>query len=116
MTIHVSQITGKHAVTLADGDKLYEVLHEELSKGAKVELDFLGVDVIASPFLNAAIGRLYSDFSSDKLNELLTCPNLSRTGKRLMKQVIMNSKKFYSTPQSERDMYNKIIIQSLDQN
>ena len=45
-------------MTLEDGEAVYRQIHDPLVHGETVELDFDGVNIFASPFFNAGIGRL----------------------------------------------------------
>ena len=86
---------GKNCITASDGQKIYELIFPLLRKDQMIELDFSGVDIIASPFFNAAIGYLLKDISNEKLNELLTISKLIPTGREVLKKVIENSKRYY---------------------
>jgi hypothetical protein len=86
---------GKNCITASDGQKIYKLIFPLLHKEQMVELDFNGVEIIASPFFNAAIGYLIKDISNEKLNELLNISNLIPTGKEVLKKVIENSKRYY---------------------
>jgi hypothetical protein len=70
--------------------------------GNAVELDFENVTVLASPFLNAAIGRLLKDIKPSNLNRLLKITNLVPTGLAVLRRVIENSKDIIPTPMYER--------------
>ena len=65
-------------------------------EGHDVVLDFTGVRIVASAFLNAAIGQLYRDVPEDVIKEHLQVPNLSDVGKFALKRVVDNSKRYYS--------------------
>jgi len=94
--IEIRDVAGENCVTLAEGQKLYELIHPELEKALPVELDFNGCQVFASPFFNAAIGQLLRDQPPDRLNSLLRFQHLSPSGHRLLSRVIDNSKQYYS--------------------
>ncbi len=87
---------GENGITLQDGQKVFEVIFPELSQNHEVELDFTDVKIIASPFLNAAIGQLLRDLSSDELNRLLKITNLSVLARPVLKRVIENAKQYYA--------------------
>jgi hypothetical protein len=96
MKLNTYELIGENCITLEDGQKIYELIHPELSAGHLVELDFAGVGVFASPFFNAAIGRLLKDIKSEDLNRLLSVINLVPAGMSVLKRVIENSKQYYS--------------------
>ena len=60
MHINVKELVGENAMTLGDGEAIYARIHDPLIQGETVELDFDGVQLFASPFFNAGIGRLLS--------------------------------------------------------
>lgn len=93
---NIRNLIGGICITLDDGEKVYDLIHPELIAGNLVELDFTGVDIIASPFLNAAIGELLKDLQPEDLDRLLKVSNLIPLGMRVMKRVIKNSKEYYS--------------------
>jgi hypothetical protein len=95
-------IRGEDAITLDDGQSVYDRIYPELRAGREVDLDFLQVSVLASPFFNAAIGQLLRDLSSDELNRLLRVTNLTPVGANVMRQVIANAKRYYAEPDYRR--------------
>ena len=92
----VYSLIGENCITVDDGQKVYDLIHPDLVAGHPVELDFAGVSVFASPFFNAAIGRLLKDIKPEDLNRLLKVSNLIPVGMDVLKRVIENSKQYYS--------------------
>lgn len=110
MKISVFQLIGANCVTYGDGQKVYDLVHPELQQNRPVELDFTGVRVLVSLFLNAAIGRLLEDISTQELNRLLTISNLPPGGLETLKRVIENSIDFYHNPQV-REAVDRILAE-----
>src|SRR4030067_2544821 len=96
MKIDIQKMVGENCITLEDGQKVFDLIHPELLAGHIVELDFTNVTVFASPFFNAAIGRLLKDIKPEDLNHLLKITNLVPAGLTVLKRVIENSKEYYS--------------------
>lgn len=94
--IDVHALIGEVGITLEDGQMVYDLVHPMLQAGKAVELDFKGVDILASPFLNAAIGHLLEDIQPDDLNRLLRIENLVPAGMFTLRRVIENAKQYYS--------------------
>lgn len=94
--IDVYALVGDTGITLEDGQKLYDKVHPVLRAGNEVELDFMGVGILASPFFNAAIGHLLQDIRPDDLNRLLRVANLSATGNLTLRRVIENAQEYYA--------------------
>lgn len=104
----VSQLIGNYGITLDDGDVLYAAIQPLLAGGYAVDLDFQGVTIFASPFFNAAIGRLLSSFSSDQLNANLNPINLSSAGTGTLRRVIENAKSYYGSP-AVKDAVDRVL-------
>lgn len=98
MKLPVLSITGEDAITLEDGQAVYDRVVPALGRGETVELDFAGVNVFSSPFFNAAVGQLLKDFSAAELNRLLTVSNLNALGHDVWRQVTQNAKRYYNEP------------------
>lgn len=96
MRCTVREIVGENAITLDDGQAVFDRIKADLTAGHVVELDFDGVSIFASPFFNAAIGQLLHDFSADQLNQRLRVVNLSPVGLDVLRRVIDNAKEYYS--------------------
>lgn len=97
MKYAVRDIIGENALTLEDGQSVYDRIKTELVNGRPVELDFADVRVFASPFFNAAVGQLLKDFKPEDLNRLLSVSNLIPAGHDVLTRVIENAKQYYSS-------------------
>lgn len=96
MQVAVHEYVGENAITRDAGRPLYELIRPALLNGEQVCLDFEGVKVYASPFLNAAIGQLYRDLTSDDLNRRLRLVHMTRAGRDTLKVVIKTAKAAYA--------------------
>ena len=112
MKIHVRDLVGANAITMEDGDAVYSRIHGPLSRGDSVCLDFTGVEVFASPFFNAGIGRLLADIPSDVLNDHLAFDHMSAFGGQVMRSVIDNAKGYYSQSSTRRSAIDRIVHDS----
>lgn len=110
MKCFVRETAGDDAITLDDGQSVYQQIKPELLAGHEVELDFDGVSVFASPFFNAAIGQLLKDLKAEELNRLLRVKNLNSTGHEVLRRVIDNAKKYYASP-NYREAQTKVLEQ-----
>jgi hypothetical protein len=104
----VHEVVGEHAITMDDGQAIFDKIKPELAAGRPVELDFAGVSVSASPFLNAAVGQLLRDLAPDELNRLLKVINLAPPTLDTLRRVIENSKRYYSSP-SYREAVDRVM-------
>src|SRR5882672_7658823 len=108
MRLTVRDVVGENAITLEDGQGVFDRIAPVLVSGQPVELDFAGVTVFASPFFNAAIGQLLKDLKPDDLNRLLHVLNLVPAGLDVVRQVIQNAKEYYSMP-NYREAQQKVL-------
>jgi hypothetical protein len=102
MKIDVKDLVGENCITMDEGLLLNEAISQALSKRAKVDVDFEGVSVLATPFLNAAVGRLLKDWKAEELNELLNFKHVSPPSMDILRRVIENAKAYYSNPGSAK--------------
>lgn len=98
MKYDIFNLIGMNCITADDGQKIYDLIYPYLRQNEDVEIDFVNVRIVASPFLNAAIGQLMKDIEPDKLNQHLKITNLSVTAKPVLKRVIENARSYYNDP------------------
>ena len=113
ITIKVNDhITLNKGLTPDEGEIILQLLLKAFSNGEKVLLDFSGVEIMTTAFLNVAIGNLYSDYSSEQLKELLYFnDDLPDSIASKIKQVTTAAKKFYLN----EDEFNNIIDSALNE-
>jgi hypothetical protein len=92
----IHEMFGENVLNPEDGERLRLIFRDELAAKNNVVLDFTGVRIVASAFLNAAIGQLYADVPEQVIREHLKVMNLSEIGKFALKRVVDNSKRYYS--------------------
>ena len=114
MKCSIRELIGENAITLEDGQRIYDMIYPELKAGHVVEIDFTGVTVFASPFFNAGVGQLLKDIEPAKLNDLLKVASLVTTGLNVLKRVIENSKQYYSDPKHKEAVDTVVRSQSED--
>jgi len=105
-------INGDTAVSTDDGDVVYKEIVAILELGKPVELDFSGINIMTTAFLNAAIGQLYSTFNSEQLNSLLKLVNVATDDRILFKKVIERAKEYFLHKKGFEDSANKAIYGS----
>ncbi|HEY5124526.1 MAG TPA: STAS-like domain-containing protein [Ignavibacteria bacterium] len=102
-------INGEKAVSSDDGDILFGRIVEEIKSGSIVELDFSGIIIMTTAFLNSAIGQLYSIFSSEQLNKSIKLINVENEDKILFKKVIDRAKEFFANRKGFEDSADNAI-------
>jgi len=113
MRVEIHSMIGENCITLEDGQKIFDLIHPELLVGNAVELNFANVTVFASPFFNAAIGRLLKDIKPDDLNRLLKITALVPPGLTVLKRVIENSKEYYSN-EGTRKALDAVLLEQAE--
>ena len=97
------------AITYEDGEKVYALISQALTKEKKVILDFQDITLVIPAFLHAAIGELYKDFDSDFLNNHLTFINIEETNKALLDMTMELAQEYFSNPEAfERAVKNTL--------
>lgn len=104
----VENIESEYAVSPEDGDKIYCRISEKISKKEIIVIDFEGVDIVTTAFLNNAIGRLYNEFNREQLNTYIKFENISENDLFLLKKVIERAKITYKTDLNN-DSLKKLI-------
>jgi hypothetical protein len=112
LDIRVAELIGENAITREDGNEIFSRIHPALQRGEEVCLDFGGVRIFVSPFLNAAIGQLYKDVDWNALRHLLRIKNLTPAGRSTLRVVIETAKKAYGSP-GEADRMERAVDEEL---
>lgn len=102
-------INSDTAVSTDDGDLIYKKIDNQLSKNNTVEIDFREITIMTTAFLNAAIGQLYSSYSSETLNKNLQLINVANDDKILFKKVITRAKEYFSNKNNFNDSADNAI-------
>ncbi|MCO5950856.1 STAS-like domain-containing protein [Mucilaginibacter flavidus] len=96
MTLNIREtIGGDSALTPTSGELIYNIIQKEIGTNSAIDLDFKGIEIITSAFLNAAVGRLYAKYSSEELNALLHIKNISSDDLSILKKVIERAKEYF---------------------
>lgn len=84
------------AISSNDGDLIFEELRKALTDGEDIEVDFSGLEIIVSTFLNSAIGQLYGKFSADHVKQHLAVTGLSNEDLLKLKLVVDRAKQYFA--------------------
>jgi STAS-like domain of unknown function (DUF4325) len=98
MNFKIIEIVGEFAISSSCGQQLYDLIFPLLKASKAVELDFSGVNVVASAFFNVAIGQLLQDFDADDLNQRLKIVNINPNAESVLRHVLANAKRYYGEP------------------
>jgi len=114
MEVKIRSYIGENCITVDDGERLYQKIHNEILKGQRVDVDFSDVKIFASPFFNAAIGQLLKDLPREQLKSLLHFIGLSSHGDHVLRRVIENAQKYYTNPHFRESVEKVIADQAQD--
>lgn len=106
--ILVRDLVGPDCITSEDGRMLFDLIFPELRKGQRILLNFQGVEVFASPFLNAAIGALLEAFDEQELKSRLKWINVNPDAEPVFRLVIENASQYFKNP-SIRNVVSKTL-------
>lgn len=93
------EVGGDSAISVDDGDALFKKIDNALEQGLIVVLDFQNINLIITAFLNAAIGQLYSKYTSEQLKEKLKLENIKSEDVHLFKKIIERAKEYFANPE-----------------
>jgi hypothetical protein len=100
------EVGGDSAISVEDGDAIFRKIDNAISHDMLVTLDFQNIKLIITAFLNAAIGQLYSKYTSEQLNDKLNFENISPEDIRLFKKVLERAKEYFSNPDGFETIVN----------
>jgi hypothetical protein len=91
-------INSNIAVATDAGDKVFNQLIASFETGKKTSLDFEGITIMTTAFLNAAIGQLYSQgkYDSNFLNNSLKLVNIQPEDIPLFVMVVNRAKEYFA--------------------
>jgi hypothetical protein len=86
------------AVSTENGQKVYLEIEKNLISKEQIVLDFEGVSLIITAFLNAAIGSLFRNqkYTTEFLNENVFLTNVDSNDAHLFIEVINRAKEYFS--------------------
>lgn len=104
-------INSELAVSTENGEKVFEIVDSYLMNKEKVELDFGGITIMITAFLNAAIGKLYGkkEYTPEFLNEYLKLENVDKEDRSLFKDVIQRAKEYFANKEDFEKNSNNAI-------
>jgi hypothetical protein len=104
-------INSELAVSTEKGEMVFNAINEGLQKEEKIVLDFKGIDLMITAFLNAAIGKLYGNkkYSGEFLNEHIKLENIDSDDVYLFKDVIKRAKEYFEDKDGFDRNTNRII-------
>ncbi|MFZ4796698.1 MAG: STAS-like domain-containing protein [Bacteroidia bacterium] len=102
-------INGQTAVSSIEGEKLYKKISENFQVDTNVELDFSGIKLIISAFLNSSIGQLYGVYETPFIKEHLTIKGMESDDLYLLKKVTGRAKEYFLNKTQFENSVNEIL-------
>jgi hypothetical protein len=102
--VNIFELVGSHAaVSMDEGEKLYNRIIKAFENKTKVVLDFNNIELLTSTFLNSSIGKLYGKYKTDFIKLNLSVTNLLDDDLLLLKKVVDRAKQyFYDKAQNDK--------------
>ncbi|WP_184549597.1 STAS-like domain-containing protein [Mucilaginibacter sp. FT3.2] len=100
-------LEGNTALAPSKGYPIHDAIKQALDKKELVYLDFNGMELMTTAFLNAVIGKLYSEFTSEYLNTYLKIKYISQSDVVLLKKVIDTAKLYFANPEAFENHMNQ---------
>lgn len=97
------------AVSSDDGEFVFKEIEKNIESGYFVFLDFEGIMLLTTAFLNSAIAPLYISYTSDQINEVLRLVNVEDEDKILFKKVIERAKEYFANRKEFENSAKKAI-------
>lgn len=99
------------AVSTEKGEMVFKTINSHLQKNEKVIVDFKGIDLMITAFLNAAIGKLYGNknYSSPFLNDYIKIENVESEDIALFKDVIERAKEYFENKKAFENDANEML-------
>ena len=108
LRIYLEKVVGENCASIDDGDKVLQLVKPELVKGFQVEIDFKGINLMLTPFLNACFGKLLEHFGREMVMTNISMRNISN---ELLERVngFISRKEAEFTQSHDREMLQDIF-------
>ena len=108
LKVFLEKIVGENCASIDDGDKVLNLVRPELVKGYTVELDFEGVKLVLTPFLNTCFGKLLEQFGKELTMTHVSMRNISDEFLQRINNFI-NRKEVELTQNHDREMLQEMF-------
>ena len=108
LRIYLEKVVGENCASIDDGDKVFQLVRPELVKGFQVEIDFKGINLMLTPFLNACFGKLLEQFGREITMTEVSMRNISN---ELLQRIndFISKKEVEFTQNHDREMLQDIF-------
>jgi len=105
--IVIHNILGNKCISSDDGEMICDIISPLLEQRQQIELNFEGIDLLTSPFLHAAFGRLCYKFSDEDLYYLLCFKSVTPKIQKHLESIKIAAKRYKEYPEHCEDSFNK---------
>lgn len=103
---HVSLNQG---VSPEEGRPINDLIKESFKDHEPITLDFYGMELTTTAFLNVVIGSLYGEFPISIIKELLSFDHIDEGMARRIKKVTDNAKEYYKDPEKFQENVDSVM-------
>lgn len=104
--IKVADVIGSNlGVSSEVGEAVFEKIQIALKARQSVDLDFTGIDMLISAFLNASVGKLVENLSIEEIHKRITFSGMEEGDRELLDKVLENAVRYYADP----DRFRKLL-------
>lgn len=108
--VHIDEHISLHkGISSEEGQLINTLIRSIFDKGDCVELDFYGVEMATTAFLNVVIGTLYDTYSSEQLKRILSFSHYSESTASRIKRVTDNAKLFYQNEKQYSENVKEVM-------
>ncbi len=108
MRIKLIDRIGAQCVSLDDGKTLYDEIFPEIKEKRSVELDFSNVELVFSPFLMGALGKLLNYFEIEIVMQRVILCNISEEHLKTVNDFLNRAEK-QATEQSDHETMESLF-------
>jgi hypothetical protein len=108
LIVFLEKTVGENCSSIDDGEKVLGLIRPELIKGFSVELDFKGVKLILTPFLNSCFDKLLEQFGREVIMTNVSMKNVSDEFLQRINNFI-SRKEAEFTQRHDRDMLQEMF-------
>ena len=112
--LKVKDYCGAICMSYEKGEHLFEQISPLVKEGEKVTLNFDGVRLISSAFLNSAIGSLFQYHEGDFIRDHLDFINVPNYSQDTIQIVMDHAERYFNDPQY-RNSLNDNFFKELDE-
>ncbi|MCD8312544.1 MAG: STAS-like domain-containing protein [Bacteroidales bacterium] len=105
----IDHIPNNMGIASDDAEPIYNMIVRSFNAGQHVVLDFEGVELVTTAFLDVLIGDLYENYTSDQLNETLEFRHLSPSMEGRIEGVVYSAKLYFADPEGYTKMVEDVL-------